>query len=72
VALWLLRVDAEQDAVTLTYFERNAPPKDCGRGDLALLADLEGWVIDQAAAWDRVQTDRGVFVRQATALGAKA
>ena len=31
---------------------------------LVLLADLEGWVIDQANAWDRIQTNRGVFVRQ--------
>lgn len=68
MALWLLQVDAEQGTVTLTYLQKDAPPQDCGRGGLALLADLEGWVIEAAAAWDRVQTNRGVFVRQVSAF----
>lgn len=68
MALWLLRVDAAQDVVTLTYFEKDAPPKECGRGGLALLPSLERWVIDQATAWDRIETDRGVFVRQVSAF----
>jgi hypothetical protein len=68
VALWLIQVDAEQDLVTLTYVEKDAPPKDCGRGGLAILPDLEGFVIDQAAPFDRVQVRERVFVRQVSAF----
>lgn len=68
VALWLLQVDAEQDLVTLTYHEPGEPPKHCGRGGLALLSELEGWVIDQAAPWDQVAIRGAVFVRQVSAF----
>lgn len=68
MALWLLQVDPEQDVVTLTYHEAGKPPKDCGRGELVLLPDLEGWVVDQAEPWDRVQMGGAVFVRQVSAF----
>jgi hypothetical protein len=69
MALWVLQTDAEQDLVTLTYFEKKgAPAQECGHGAIALLRDVEAWCMDQAAPWDRVQTDRGVFMRQVSAF----
>lgn len=68
MALWVLQVDAELDIVTLTYVEKDAPPKNCGRGGLAVLNDLESWVIDQAGPWDRLQMRGAVFVRQVAAF----
>lgn len=64
MALWQIHVDAEQDVVTLTYLEKDAPPKECGRGELVLLRELEGWVIDQATPWDRLEMRGATFVRQ--------
>lgn len=70
MALW--KILTEADAVTLTYIESvlpgGAPPKDCGRGDVALEADLEAFCIDQASPWDLIQSRRGVFVRQSAAF----
>jgi len=43
MALWRIDSDAERDLVTLTYFEApEALPKECGRGAMALLGDVEG------------------------------
>jgi hypothetical protein len=73
MALW--RMKASGDRVTLTYFEsvlRGGTPQNCGESDRALAADVLGWVIDQAAVGDLVETEQGVFVRQAPAFGAKA
>jgi len=72
VARWQIQVDVSQDLVTLTYFESvlpgGKPPKNCGSGGLAVLADLEAWCADQASPWDQLQTERGVFVRQVSAF----
>jgi hypothetical protein len=69
MALWRIDSDAERDLVTLTYFEGpEAPPKECGRGGMALLSDVEGFAVDQAVPFDRVQMGGRVFVRQGSAF----
>ena len=62
MATWNL--ENEGDDVVLTY-EDGVARKPCGRGAVELLPELLGWVVEQAAPWDRVRTARAVFVRQA-------
>ena len=56
-------VEREGREVVLTY-QDGAVRKPCGRGGIELLPDLVAWVVEQAAPWDRVRTEGGIFVRQ--------
>jgi hypothetical protein len=61
MATW--RVAIEGGDVVLTYLDA-AGSRECGRGGVEVLPDLVGWVSEQAAPWDQVRTERGIFVRQ--------
>lgn len=61
-------IENDGTTIALTYKDGQVT-KTCGSGPVALEADVEGFVFDQAAPGDRIRTRRGVFFRQQTPFG---
>ncbi len=67
MGLWHMDVDLKLRKVQLIYVDHpgasDALVQRCGACELVAERDLEAWIIDQAAPWDLINTDRGSFVR---------
>lgn len=66
MGVWTLSHEGGKVKLFYTHepLSENPLVQPCGEIDLAAESDLEAWVFDQAALWDRIETRRGSFHRQ--------